>query len=221
MTVAVDFTNDKVNSEKTQELLEKFQTEIQEGLLNFVFFSSGQKFDMLGMDHFYGSPFYLVNNGDDKRWKAFNNLFTQKVHTTDLLSTQWFCLLYEFASGYPDHFRELFFQNNRNVLDNIPKELFTEKRKITVSRVDAKADSTFIDVKIKGIFNKMIASLLVADFQFHAIAYRVKASIRGSFGFLHPNVTLIFSPHATTLRLHAGILASDNEPMIKFLEKLA
>lgn len=221
LTVAIDFTNDYFNSEKSLRLLKHFESHIIDGQLNFVFFNSGQKFDMLGMDHFYGSPFYLINNGAD-HWKPFDKLFTEEVHKTDLLSTQWFCLLYEFAAESVDQFRRLFFQNNRDILQNVPEKLSpTVKRAITVSKVDEKAELTFIDVKVKGVFNKIIASLLVAYFQFHATACKVKASIRGSFGFLHPNVTLIFSPNSTTLRLHPGILSSDNQPIIKFLRNLA
>lgn len=220
LTVAIDFTNDYFNSKKSQHLLERFKSEIHSGRLNFVFFGSGQKFDMLGIDHFYGSPFYMVNNGA-KHWKAFDNLFTAEVHKTDLLSTQWFCLLYEFASKSTDEFRRLFFENNRNILQNVSPKLFSKNRNVSVSSVHEKAELTFIDVKIKGIFNRIIASLLVGFFHLHAIAYKVKASIRGSFGFVHPNATLIFSPKATTLRLHAGILRSDNRPIIRFLQNIA
>lgn len=220
LTVAIDFTNDYFNSAKSQSLLEHFESDIHSGRLNFVFFSSGQKFDMLGMDHFYGSPFYMINNGAD-HWKPFDKLFTANVHQTDSLSTQWFCLLYEFASKSIDEFRHLFLQNNRNVLQNVPENLFSKERKISVSKVDEKTDLTFIDVKIRGIFNKIIASLLVSYFQFHAIVCKVKASVRGSFGFLHPNVTLIFAAQSTTLRLHSGILESDNQPIIKFLHHIA
>lgn len=220
LTVAIDFTNDYFNSKKSQQLLEHFESDIHSGRLNFVFFGSGQKFDMLGMDHFYGSPFYLINNGAD-HWKPFDKLFTAEVHKTDPLSTQWFCLLYEFAAKSIDEFRYLFFKNNRNVLQNVPEKLFSPERKIYVSKVDKKSELTFIDVKVKGIFSKIIASLLVAYFQFHSIVYKVKASIRGSFGFLHPNVTLIFSPTSTTLRLHSGILRSDNRPILKFLQNLS
>ena len=222
LTIAVDFTNDYFNSGKSKKLLEHFESRIRSGQLNFVFFGSGQKFDMLGMDHFYGSPFYVINNGAE-HWKPFDNLFTEEVHKTDTLSNQWFCLLYEFAAKSVDHFRRLFFQNNRNVLQNVPKKLFSslKKRNITVSRVANNTELTFIDVKIKGVFNKVMASLLMAYFQLHAVAYKVKASIRGSFGFLHPNATLIFSSKSTTLRIHSGILRSDNQPIIKFLHNIA
>ena len=70
LTVAVDETIDFVNSNKTQQLLERFKDEIKSGKLNFVFFRSGQKFDMLGMDNYYGSPFYMINNGG-QQWKNF------------------------------------------------------------------------------------------------------------------------------------------------------
>jgi hypothetical protein len=221
LSVAIDCTNDYVNSEKLQQLLNHFEAQICEGRLNIVVFGSGQKFDMLGMDHFYGSPFYVINNGADQ-WKPFDKLFTEEVHTTDKLSAQWFCLLYEFAPKSVDEFRFLFFANNRHVLENIPEQLSpTNKRSITVSKADAKAELTFIDIKVKGLFHRVVASVLVGVSQLYAVKNKVKASIRGSFGFLHPNATLIFSSNSTTLRLHAGILQSDNRYIIEFLHSLA
>ncbi len=220
LTIALDFTNDYFNSEKTKALLTHFEDEILEGKLNFVLFGSGQKFDMLGMDHCYGSPFYIINNNDED-WESFDELFRAEVNQTDRLSNQWFCLLYEFAADQVDEFRRLFFENNRDVLKNIPESLRPAKgRNITVSSVDDKSELTFIDVKIKGTFHKFKASLLVAYFQCHAVAEKVKASIRGSFGFLHPNVTLIFGEGSTTLRLHSGILRSDNRAIINFLQSI-
>lgn len=221
LSIAIDCTNDYFNSRKSQELLERFEYEIYSGRLNFIFFGSGQKFDMLGMDHFYGSPFYVINNGAD-HWKPFERLFTEELHKTDLLSTQWFCLLYEFASEEVDEFKNLYFKNNRYVLNNVPVGLLPgNNRAISVSKIDEKADPTFIDVKIKGIFNKIIAVLLVAYFQLHSIVSRVRSAIRSSYGFIHPNITLIFSPTSTTVRLHSGILHSDNQPIIKFLHSIA
>jgi len=65
MTVAVDCTIDFLHSKRANTLLEHFSKEIQEGKLNFVFFRSGQKFDMLGMDNYYGAPFYMIKMGQN------------------------------------------------------------------------------------------------------------------------------------------------------------
>lgn len=220
LTVAIDFTNDDGTCEKLKSLFNYFKKEIQEGRLNFALFGSGQKFDMLGMDHFYGSPFFLVNNGE-ACWDPFNLEANAKINETDLFSHQWFSLLYEAAPASTSNFRKLFFENHRKVIENIPEKLFIKERTITVSRVAKDVNLSFIDVKIKGIFNRVIASLLIAYFYFHSVVSKVKASIRGSFGFLHPNATLIFAPHLTTLRLHAGLLSSDNFPIVQFLRHLA
>ncbi len=50
LTVAIDCTIDLVNSPKVKALLNGFSQEIKQGKLNFIFFRSGLKFDLLGMD---------------------------------------------------------------------------------------------------------------------------------------------------------------------------
>ncbi len=220
LTIALDFTNDYVNSLKTENLLAHFEPLIKEGRLNFVLFGSGQKFDQLGMDHFYGSPFFMINNGAD-HWKPFDALLTAEVNKTDRLSNQWFCLLYKSAATAVDGFRYLFFTNARSILRQTPEGLApAKKRNITVIPFDDKAEPTYVDVKIKGIFHVFKACLLIAYFYGHAVAENVKASVRGSFGFLHPNVTLIFADKHTTLRLHPGIVEQDNRAILNFLHSL-
>jgi hypothetical protein len=83
LTVAIDCTIDYVASDKVSSLLNRFSKEIEEGKLNFVFLRSGQKFDMLGMDNYYGAPFYIINNGD-KQWKSFDVLTSHDAYQTDL-----------------------------------------------------------------------------------------------------------------------------------------
>jgi hypothetical protein len=58
LTITIDY----INSPKVYELLQTFEKEILEGRLNFVLFRSGQKFDMLGVDNYYGAPYYIINN---------------------------------------------------------------------------------------------------------------------------------------------------------------
>jgi hypothetical protein len=220
LTVALDCTNDLFNSPKTQELLAHFESHIREGRLNIILFGSGQKFDMLGMDHFYGSPFSLINNGAD-HWKSFDTLLSAEVNRTDLLSNQWFCLLYEYAPDSPDGFRKLFFDNTREVLRKVPEKLAPlDGRTITVIPIDESAQASFIDVKIRGSFHFLRSCYLIAYFYSHAVAENNKASIRGSFGFLHPNITMICSDDLTTLRLHPGILRKDNQAILSFLHSL-
>lgn len=60
LTIAVDETIDYVRSEQVTRLLERFSKEIKEGKLNFVFFRSGQKFDMLGIDNYDRHFIWLI-----------------------------------------------------------------------------------------------------------------------------------------------------------------
>lgn len=108
LTVALDVTIDEVNSPHIQELLEEYCNDIKDGKLNFVFFESGQKFDMLGVDHFYGGVFWMVNNGGEQ-WRAFDKLKTSPAHETDPFTNQWFCLSNQCAAAQLDAYRTQIF----------------------------------------------------------------------------------------------------------------
>lgn len=201
LTIAVDSTIDYVNSPRAQAVLEHYATQIQEGKLNFVFFRSGQKFDMLGMDNYYGSPFYMVNNSlthnGDEKWGAFNDLMHSPVHKTDPLSMQWFCLANKYALSSMDEYRKRIFRNHRILLNRIKNELpellpqSGQHQEISVSTADPKMDSAFIALKVfskqPGKMIELLEKLYHQEFlNKGALAYE-----RGSFGFYMPNLNLL------------------------------
>ncbi len=225
LTVAIDVTIDFVNSPKAEELLKHFSKEIEDGKLNFVFFRSGQKFDMLGMDNYYGAPFWMVNNGGDQ-WKGFDKLTTSDAYKTDPVSVQWFCLVNKYASQALDDYRRQIFKNARTILDDVPDELkpgASTDQQIRISTVADDMEPAFIDIKIlndlPAITENRLEKLLLAKFAEKGLKIHSKAS----FGFYHPNINVINSKEDRTprnFRINPGLNAEENQIIIDFLKEI-
>ena len=226
LTVAVDCTIDYNDSQRVRELLAHFSKAIHEGRLNFMIFRSGQKFDMLGMDDYYGSPFYMVNNGE-AQWQSFDILTNHEAFKTDLLSTQWFCLLYQYAPQAVDDYRKVIFDNTQRILAHVPESLKPGNHsKIKVCTVAEGVDTCFIDIKIMGDHGARDADEL-SNVLFEKFADNdAKIHTRGGYGFYHPNVTSF--PFLTdqnimgrTLRINPGLSLRETDLIIEFLNDTA
>lgn len=226
LTIAVDCTIDFINSEKVQALLERFADRIKRGDLNFVFFRSGQKFDMLGMDNYYGSIFYTVNN-NSKKWESFNKQMSLDSYKTDPLSMQWFSLSFKYALDALDDYRRAIFNNARAILDKVPPTLNQKPGKkgadqtFVVSAVDPKMNPSFIEIKIHGYAPLEKAERLQAVLFKKFTDKGAKIHQRVSFGFFHPNLNII--PHPTdesfcSFRINPGLSPEDNAIIIDFLK---
>jgi hypothetical protein len=225
LTVAIDTTIEKSPSENVKKILEQYKDEIKDGKINFVIFNSGQKFDMLGMDNYYGCPFYTVNNGGPE-WKSFDSLFTQPVHKVDQLSTQWFTLSNKYAASSLAQYKNLIFKNTRYILDHIPKALQpnnTPNQTVKVNRANKNIDVCFIDLKVQGK-NYVDRSFKFMEF-FYEKMHRagIKAFSRQSFGFYHPCLLVFDLPaelKSGTTRLTPGINPEENEAIIDFFSSI-
>jgi hypothetical protein len=215
LTVAIDSTIDLVASPKAKALMIHFSKEIREGKLNLVFFRSGQKFEMLGMDNYYGSPFYMVNNGGPQ-WNAFNALKTQESFKTDPLSTQWFCLVNKYAPQQLDDYRATVIKNSKDLLKRVPAELRDSRSPVRVSTVDPDMAPAFIDLKIVDQ-TKIDKNTIEQIFYNKMIEKGRKVHSRGSFGFYHPNFNFI---DMVTLRINPGLDPKDNEIIEEVLKEL-
>lgn len=226
-TVAVDITIEEFYSENSRQLLDAFQKEIREGTINFVFFSSGQKFYTLGMDNYYGGYFYAVNNQDSK-WAKFNSLANHPVHEIDDLSAQWFCLATKYASDSLDSYRKLIFENSRKILDSIPDNLQPEYcpgQIIRVNRASADMTACFVDVKViaSPYPQWIISKTIEKPFHKRMAKEGILTYSRGSFGFYHQNFSTFgfLDSRARTIRLNPGINPEENAPIQAFFRSLA
>lgn len=227
LTVAVDITIDDFYSKNVHDLLSQFQDEIQSGKLNFAFFSSGQKFYTLGMDNYYGSYFYVVNNGSEK-WQAFESLGSQACHQTDSLSLQWFCLATKYAADSMEAYRGLIFDNSRWVLDRIPASLqpgATADQTMRVNAVNPNMITCFIDIKALGSGDKQATTSGIIYHKFYEIMSQrnILSYTRGSFGFYHQNFAVFghMNEQARTVRLNPGINPEENNSLVDFFNSLS
>ena len=225
MTVAVDCTIDYVNSQKIKQLLETFREEIQSGKLNFVFSKSGQKMDMFGVDNYFGSPYYIVNNGDPC-WNAFKSVLDLPAHKTDALSTQWFCLANKYAADFQEAYRKAIFDNTRTILDHIPQAIQHDPTRprpdICVSTAERKVDACFIDLKVFGDHPSEKALRIIGYLYQKCEERGIKVHSKQSWGFFHVNVDRI-TTGATfeTIRINPGLNPEENAVLIEFFQDLA
>jgi hypothetical protein len=226
-TVAIDLTIDNFYSDSVADLISSFQEEIDAGHLNFVFFASGQKFYNLGMDHYYGSPFYIVNNRHEK-WDTFNDMLTHPAHTPDMLSTQWFNLVTKYAPDGLDNYRSLIFKNTQDILERIPASLKHDpqkKQKIRMNTASKNSKVPFLDLKVLAPMDSQERESLALKQKFYKMMQEehMEACTRGSFGFFHCNFA-IFGPlddHARTVRINPGINPEEVDKILKFLNDIA
>ncbi len=205
LTVALDCTLDYLNSSKLQSFLEEFAPEISSGLLNVICYRSGLKFDLFGMDNYYGAPFFMIHN-HDPAWAPFNNLITDPVLLTDKLSLNWFCLAFQHASQELDAYRKHIFDNTRAFLNRIPPRLFEPTSRYRVVSMEESADVAFVDIKVSGPYHPFkCASLIGGCLNLKCLQNGHPIFHRPSIGFYHPNFTMLFSKDNSTIRLTFGL----------------
>jgi hypothetical protein len=229
LTVAIDSTIDYVNSDKARRVLDHFSEEIANGKLNFIFFRSGQKYDILGMDNYYGSPFYMVNNGKPQ-WSSFNEVQEHEAFQTDELSNQWFCLLYKYAPQAMDEYRSRIFSNTRKILQNVPENLMPGQNPyIKICAIQDGVDAGFIDIKCYAELSMRRANEIRAALFQKFIERGAAIHVRGGYGFFYTNVTIYSrgldeketDKSYKTIRINPGLNPTDADIVIEFIQELS
>ena len=225
LTVVVDCTIENFESDLMQNILNTFKQEVINGKLNLIIFNSGVKFDMLGQDNYYGSPYFIINNGEPK-WAPFNDVFKKKIYEPDVLSQQWFCLAYQNPSSLDDY-RKLIFNNTKEIMKQIPETLKHDSAKyrrqdVFVSAFDNVIEPSFIDLKVKGSNFYSKSQAMVRRFYQVCSLHGVKAYRRGSFGFNHHNISWIpRDKESVSIRINAGLNPEENAAIVDFLNEIA
>lgn len=220
LTVAIDCTIDFFNSPRVKEVLEHFKQDIIAGSLNFVFFRSGQKFDMLGMDNYYGAPFWIVNNGGGT-WSEFAKISQSDTHKTDPISMQWFTLVNKHAPEWIENYKRQIFTNTRAILNSLPEPVQNDNFQICT--VDSKMSPSFIHIKIYGDKPLQLINFLEGELFKRFVKAGSKIHSRGSFGFYHPNWNVLLNKEdnlARHIRINPGLDPNDNQIIIDFLKDL-
>lgn len=220
LTVAIDATLDIVHSQDLNLLLKTFSKEIREGKLNIVVFRSGQKFDMMGMDNYFGSVFYTINNRM-RKWDGFDKLKTASTFHTDPLSQQYFCWMAESGPENLDLYKMQIFENSQEILKMVPNALKpAPRRPVSISSFEKGVKTPFIELNInikdpveRDDFRRWAETRFMELFtSTETLVYR-----RGSFGFAHPNLTWI----EPKMRINPGLDPNENILYKKFFKDVA
>ncbi len=216
LTVVIDATIDMTRSDDIRNLLHELEEEIAEGRLNIVVLRSGQKFDMMGLDNYYGGIFYVINNGNEK-WDAFKQLTTQEAFQTDPLTLQYFTWITETAPELVDEYKGLIFDNTKKIMGMVPENLKPQPNsQICVCSFDEEVKAPFIDIKFGTNSTELRKWAIERFLELFTDAEKL-VYVRGSFGFAHPNITWIHPK----LRINPGIDPSDNSIYQQFFNELA
>jgi len=216
LTIAIDSTMNYYDCPKIRELLGHFEREILAGQLNFIFFRSGQKFDFLSMDDYYGGPYWIVNNGAPQ-WQHFEQVLKSRICQTDRLTLQWYCLVSQQA------IKEYMMQiddNAKAVLHHLPSSFFFHSGKpapkIVVYTADEDMNTFFIHVKISSPHAQAIYAEARDQFLTMFESRQSRAFCRDSFGFCHPNICFVDGD----IRINPGLSPDDNQIIIQFIQSL-
>lgn len=203
-TVAIDMTLDPLDSPNLAHLMDTFTHEIQESRFNLIFYKSGLKFDLFGLDHCAVAPFFMIQCRDPK-WAPFAALCKDKALTTDHLSLNWLSLAYKAAFPFLQQYREHIFKNTKTLLETIPKRLFDPQSTYRVVSFEDGAESSFIDIRIFGALHSLKAAMLGGSLYLNCMKSKYPVFWRRSFGFFHPNFGMLFGEKSSTIRLTLGL----------------
>lgn len=225
-TAAIDVTIDDYNSKNIHDLLDEFKKEINDGKINFIFFSSGQKFNTLGMDNYYGSSFFMVNNNQSK-WACFQKLFSHPCYKTDSLSYNFFCLSSKYCADALSNYRKLIFKNTRTILDLIPKRLHAcahDQKSLRANLAAKDMLPAFIDIKVAALPQNQhqqafrIQQIFMKTF----VKRKIPVYQRGSFGFFHCNFAVFghCDDKVRTIRINPGVNSDDIPGFMEFFASI-
>ncbi|MBD2328066.1 hypothetical protein [Alkalinema sp. FACHB-956] len=203
-TVAIDCTIDFVNSEDVQAFLEHNKARIESGQLNVVLFRSAQKFDMFGMDNYYGG--FTVSINDHATFADFNDRMETPEDQLKGTSLQGLTHIGMYASEDTDTYRKALMANTKRFYDALPADLIWSEDSTSAMQV-AKTDdpnAVFLDIKFPG--NPQASDAFMDRLKQFAIDEKLPLTGRASFGFATTNLNLI---HGEKTRLTPGLEGPD------------
>lgn len=191
-TVVIDMTIDLELSPDMRELLNnpEIKKMIQEGELNMVFLRSGQKFDMLGLDNYYGGITATVNNGKD--FAAFNHRMQLQEDQLGGLSYQGMVHLQKYAGDSTEKYRQGLMDNTQLFYNSLPEAMKAVEGNRNPLQVSLIHDERLVYIDMKSLYqDKEFAKLISARLKHLAMDAKLPLISRPSFGFPITNFTNI------------------------------
>ena len=199
-TVAIDCTIDFVNSKDVQAFLEGNKDRIASGKLNVVLFRSAQKFDMFGMDNYYGG--FTVNINDHRSFANFNTRMDAPEDQLKGPSLQGLSHIGVHAMSETDTYREALMTNTKRFYNALPPGLIWSEGSTSAMQVSQTDDPNAVFLDIKFLDNPAASDAFMGRLKKFASDGELPLTGRASFGFATTNLNLI---HGEKTRLTPGL----------------
>lgn len=200
-TVVVDNTVDLVESQDLRKFLNdpEIQKYIEKGLLNVVLIRSAQKFDMMGLDNYYGGIAISINNS--KSFARFNERMNHADDQLEGLDYQGLTHLHLHAGLLLDEYRQILMNNTQTLYSLLPKAAIHHTGQNNPLQISQIEDDKlfFLDFK----FNRYpsTASAFTSALMKFAKNNHLPLTQRASFGFMTTTLTSIDDK----IRLNVGM----------------
>ncbi len=195
-TVALDNTINFICAKDVKDFTddEFIKGRIDAGELNLAIFRSGQKFEQLGMDNYYGGYSITLNKKED--WEKFNERMNLTEDELQGVNRQAHTHLSQHAAKWQDMYRYLIMKNTKFLLDRVPKGIMNGAQRLITKTDDPycvfldirKSDSAPRDRRRE---TKQWDSVK-AKIPLFVRAHNMDFTIRPSFGFATTNQVDIF-----------------------------
>ncbi|AXT52376.1 hypothetical protein D1818_16575 [Aquimarina sp. BL5] len=205
-TVSIDCTIDYVRSKEVYDFLVSQKERIQSGALNVVLNRSSQKFDMLGLDNYYGGFSVTINNQDD--YQEFNErILKQEGHATGL-THQGLTHVATHGSHHQERYRQALMRSTNRFYNKLAAAGLHEKSTIKENIYIAKnsdPNAVFIDIRTDQIDpeNKQ-SNRYMLRIKKWAENHNKGLGQRASFGFPYTNISFIPGPGGR-VRINPGL----------------
>lgn len=213
-TVVIDTTLSLEQSEEMRTFLNDatIKEQIQKGALNVVFLRSAQKFDMLGIDNYYGGITTAVNNSE--AFPEFNSRMKQTEDQLGGLSYQGLAHLQKYGTPHLDHYREAIIQNTKLLYDQLPPELMASPKyfPLAISTNEDK-QKFFLDLKFPTGFHNTASAFGKSLIKF-VREEKLPMTWRPSFGFSTSNFVSIPPEHRLDPRVARLTVGLESEATI-------
>ena len=205
-TVAIDCTIDFIRSEDIRKFLEHNEKRIKDGDMNVVLYRSAQKFDMLGLDNYYGGFTVTINNGES--YDDFNQRMDDAEDQVSGLAMQGMSHLSQTATTHSDRYRQALMDSTRLLYNSLPPQCIFAPNSTSPMQISKVEDphSVFLDIKFPAVQDDSKATLISKAFSKQIFAYAAANGLpltgRASFGFPTTNYTVI---GGSKVRLNPGL----------------
>ncbi len=206
-TIVIDNTIDIENSNDMRKFLADplIIKLIEKGHLNVVFLRSAQKFDMLGMDNYYGGITVSINNR--KHYKKFNARMDHKDDQLQGINYQGLTHIQKCCAEHSNRFRKGIMDNTQKLYAMLPQKAIYSSSSINPMQISKIEDEKMFFLDIKFPQYPKSAAVISSTLIKYAKMHDLPLTMRASFGFSNTTLTVI---DGKKIRLNVGLENEDD-----------